>query len=204
MNAAKPRELGALESGNGAEDADLFGVLQLGLEADHVEQRAELVVLPQLHDRIRLLVRLVRIGEPDRFHRAVPQRLGAALRHHLDRQAAVEIGRVFPFVEARLVAGVQRIDEGGILVAVERAVDVVGAGAARARLVVARLEPGDVHVDAVAMDDRRNGVEEGERILAGEARRARRQGRARSGGRWRRSRCPSRPAAGRRFPRAGW
>ena len=49
-----------------------------------------------------------------------------------------------------------------ILVAVERAIDVVGAGAARAGLVVARLEPGDVHVDRLAIDDRRDGVEEGE------------------------------------------
>ncbi len=55
MNAAEPRELGALRDRDGAEDADLFGVFQLGLEADHVEQRAELVVLAQLHDGIGLL-----------------------------------------------------------------------------------------------------------------------------------------------------
>ena len=45
MQPAEPRELGALEARDGAEDARLLAVLQLGLEADHVEQRAELVVL---------------------------------------------------------------------------------------------------------------------------------------------------------------
>ena len=54
VQAAEPRELGVLQPRNGAEDARLFAVLQLGLEADHVEQRAELVVLAKLHDRIGL------------------------------------------------------------------------------------------------------------------------------------------------------
>src|SRR4029079_6027035 len=52
VNPAKPRELGLLQSRNGAEDAHLLGMLELGLEADHVEQGPELVVLAQLHDRI--------------------------------------------------------------------------------------------------------------------------------------------------------
>ena len=147
----------------------LLAVLQLGLEADHVEQRAERVVLAQLDDGVGLLAGPVRVRQPDRLHRPVPQRLAAALGHHLDRQAAVEIGRRrLPLLEARLVAGEQRVDEALVLLAVERAVDVVGAGAARAGLVVARLEPGDVHVDRVAVDDRRDGVEEGELALAGE------------------------------------
>ena len=33
---------------------DLLAVLQLGLEADHVVERAELVVLAQLHDGVGL------------------------------------------------------------------------------------------------------------------------------------------------------
>ena len=53
--------------------------------------------------------------------------------------------------------------------AVERAIDVIGARAAGAGLVVARLEPRDRHVDALAMHDRRDRVEEGERVLAAEA-----------------------------------
>ena len=110
---------------------DLLAVFELGLEADHVEQRAEPIVLPQLHDRVRLLRRLVRIGQPDRLHRPVAQRLATALRHHLDRQAAVEIGgRGLPFVECDLVGRAQRIDERLVAGAVERAVDVIGARAA--------------------------------------------------------------------------
>ena len=57
-SAAEPRELGLLQAGDGAEDARLLAVLELGLEADHVEQRAELVVLAQLHDRVGLHRRL--------------------------------------------------------------------------------------------------------------------------------------------------
>lgn len=106
------------------------------------------------------------IGEAHRLHRPVAQRLAAAFRHHLDRQAAVEIGRAFPFLEAGLVAGDQRIDEGIVLLLGHRAVDIVLAGSAGADLVVARLKPADVHVDRLGIDDRRDGVEEGERIGA--------------------------------------
>ena len=110
---------------------------------------------------------IARIGEADRLHRAVAQGLAAALGHHLDRQAAVEIGGVgLPFLELGLVAGDQRVDEGFVLLLGHGAVDVVLARAARSDLVVARLEPGDVHVDGLAVDDRRDGVEEGERRLA--------------------------------------
>ena len=116
MQAAEPGEFGVLEPGNGAEDALLRAVLQLGLEADHVVERAELVVLAQLHDGVGLHRRIVRIGEPDRLHRPVAQRLAAALGHHLDRQAAVEIGRVgLPVLEVDLLAGEQRVDEGVVL-----------------------------------------------------------------------------------------
>ena len=79
-------------------------------------------------------------------------------------------------------------------VAIERAVDVVGAAAAGARLVVARLEPGDLEVDRVAMDDRRDGVEEGERVLAGRA--ADRRGERRRGERPGRDDHRAAPASG--------
>ena len=171
MEPAEPRELGALQAGDRSEDPGLLAMPKLRLESHHVEQRAEPVVLPKLHDRIGLGLRGVRIGQPERFHRAVAQRLAAALRHHLDRQAAVEIGgRGFELVKGNLLAGEQRVDEGLVLLAGERAVDVVGAGAAGAGLVVARLQPGDRHVDAVVMHDRRDGIEEGERVFAGRGR----------------------------------
>ena len=54
VKPAEPRELGLLQTGNGAEDPSLLAVLELGLEAYHVEQRAEPVVLTQLDDGIGL------------------------------------------------------------------------------------------------------------------------------------------------------
>ena len=116
MQAAEPGELGIAKAGNRAEDAHLLAVLQLGLEAHHVEQRAELVVLAQLHDGIRFLRRPMRVGEAERLHRAVTQGFAAALGHHFDRQAAVEIGRRrLEIVKCGLFAGKQRIDEGVVL-----------------------------------------------------------------------------------------
>ena len=58
VKAAEARELGLLEPGNHPQDPGLLAVFQLGLEADHVEQGAERVVLAQLHDGVGLLVRL--------------------------------------------------------------------------------------------------------------------------------------------------
>jgi len=84
----------------------------------------------------------------------------------LDWQTAIEIGRAFPFLEADRIAGDQRIDEGMILCLIHGAVDVVLAVATRAHLVVAGLVPANIHVDAVAMDDRCDRVEERQRIFA--------------------------------------
>ena len=95
MKAAEPGELGLIEARDRPEDLYLFGMFQLGLEADHVEQAAELVVLAQLHDRVGFDPGLVRICQAERLHRAVAQRLAAALGHHFDRQAAVEVWRRF-------------------------------------------------------------------------------------------------------------
>ena len=168
VQAAQARELGLLEPRDHAEDAALFAVLQLGLEAHHVPQRAQRIVLAQLHHRVGAHARRMRVRQADRLHRPEAQRVGTACRHHFDRQAALEIGRRFPFVEGGFFAGDQRGDERLVLVAVERTIDVIGAGAARTSLVVARLEPGDRQVDRIPVHDRRDGIEEGERLLAGE------------------------------------
>jgi hypothetical protein len=135
-------------------------VLQLGLEADHVPQRAQGVVLAQLDDGVGLDQRVARIGQADRLHRTVAQGLAAALGHHLDRQAAVEIGDVLPLLELGLGAFEQGVDEGLVLGLVHGQVDIGRRVAAGAFLVVARLAPGDVHVDRLDMDDRGDGVEE--------------------------------------------
>ena len=168
VDAAEPGEARLLQPRNRPEDFGLGAVLQLGLEADHVEQGAERIVLAQLDDGMGAAAG-ARVGQADRFHRAEAQGLPAARRHDLDRQAAFEIGRVLlPVLEFRLVAGEQGVDEAFVLRLVQRAVDVGPGVAAGARLVVARLAPGDAFVDRVGMDDGRDGVEEGERVLAGQ------------------------------------
>ena len=99
----------------------------------------------------------------------MPQGFAAALGHDLDRQAAVEIGRRrLEIVKCGFLARKQRIDEGVVLRARQRAIDVIGARAAGTNLVVARLKPDDVEIDRVAVHDRRDGVEEGERSFAGQ------------------------------------
>ena len=171
MQSAEPRKLGLAEAGYSPEDPHLLAVLQLGLEPHHVEQTAKLIVLAQLHHRIRFDVWLMRIGEAERLHRSMAQRFASALGHHFDRQAAVEIRRCgLEIVKRNFVAGVKRVDKGVVLRARQRTIDVIGARAAGAGLVVARLKPRDVEVDRVAVDDRRNGIEERQRVFAGELR----------------------------------
>ena len=64
----------------------LLAVLQLGLEADHVEQRAELVVLAQLHDRVGLHVGSCGLVRPTGF-------IGPWRRVSRPRSAITSIGR---------------------------------------------------------------------------------------------------------------
>src|SRR4029077_7330859 len=66
VQTAEPRELCLLEPRDGAEDADLLGVFQLGLEPDHVPQAAERIVLPELHYGVGPLGTM-RVGEADRL-----------------------------------------------------------------------------------------------------------------------------------------
>ena len=73
MHAAEAGELGRLQAGNPAENANLLGMLELGLEPDQVVERAQRVVLAQLDHRMGLLRRFVRIGQPDRFQRPIGQ-----------------------------------------------------------------------------------------------------------------------------------
>ena len=162
VKPAEPGEFGVFEPGNGAEDACLLGMAQLGLEADDVVERAERIVLAKLHYRIGPSSRPW-IGEADGLHRTVAQGLGAARGHDFDRQATVEIGRVlFPFVESDLIGGEKCGNEGVILVAVERTVEVVRAVA----LVVARLAPHFAFVDRLGIDDRRDRIEKRQSLFA--------------------------------------
>ncbi len=152
-------------------------MLQLGLEAHHVPQGAERIVLPQLDHRIGLLVRLVGVGQADGLHGPVAQGFAAPLGHDLDGQAAVEIGDVLPVLELGLRPGQQGVDKGLVLVPVHGAVDIGRSVAAGAYLVIAGLAPADVHVHRLQRHDGRNGVEEGQLALAGQVEDCLRQGR---------------------------
>ena len=123
----------------------------------------------QLHHGEGFVLRLMRIRKAERFHRTMPQRLASALGHDFDRQAAIEIRRRhFEIPENGFLAGEQRIDEFAVLPARQRTVDVIGAGAARPGFVVARLKPGDIEIDRIAMNDRGQGIEECQRVFAGQ------------------------------------
>ncbi len=180
MDAAEAGEFGALQPRDGGEEALLLTMGHLGLEADHVVKGAERVVLAQLDDRRRLVLRVVGVGQPDRLHRPEGKRPRAALGHHLDRQAGLEIGGVlFPVLERHLVGCQQGFDEGVILPLVHRAVDVVLAPTFFIAPVVAGLKPSLGEIDAVLGDDGRDGVEKGQVLLAAQFRHRPGQGRRR-------------------------
>ena len=169
MQSAKPCEFGVLQTRDGAEQADLLGVFKLGLEPDHIPDRAQLVVLPQLHHCVgpataRVLGRCpVRVVEPDWLHRAIAQGIDPARCHHFNRHAAFEVGSVgFPLAELGLFAIEQALMKSEILLFGHRAVDVILAA-----LVPACSHPGDVHIDRIAVDDRRDGIEERQTVRAG-------------------------------------
>src|ERR1043165_9409626 len=111
----------------------------------------------------------MRVREADWFHRPVAQRVWAALGHDLDGQATLEIGGCcLKFLECRFFAGKQRREERLVLRFIQRAVDVVGAASAWPDFVVARLEPTDIHIDGLAVNDRRDGVEKRKLRLTGQ------------------------------------
>src|SRR5262245_9916451 len=185
VQSAEARKLRLLEARNGMEDAHLFAVLELGLEANHVPQRAKSIVLAQLHDGVGSFAAAMGVREADGFHGAKTQGVAAGLGHHLDRQAALKIGRGgFPGLEARFFGGEERGNEGFVLALSHGTINVVGARAAGAGLVIARLTPGDLGIDAVEMHDRRNGIEKSQFALTGELLDGGRQGwrRERTGG----------------------
>ena len=91
VKAAQARELRVSEPRDHAKHAHLLRVLKLGLEAHHVPERAERVVLPKLHHGVGPPPR-AGITETHGLHGPETQSLAASFRHHLDRKASVEIG----------------------------------------------------------------------------------------------------------------
>src|SRR5258706_11409207 len=105
------------------------------MKADEVVERAGLVLLAQLHHRVGRRA-AARILEADRLHWTERECPGAALRHPLDRQTALEVDRLLELVQRQLVGGDERGDERVVCVARERRVEIVTlalAGALPAR-----------------------------------------------------------------------
>src|SRR4029079_16184051 len=117
-------ELGALEPGNHPQHARLLSPLHLRLEADEAEVIAGNVVLAQLDDGVGFPAG-AGVAQPDGFHRPEPQRVDAARRHHLDRQAALEEFRWSEWLDAGLLGRRQRGVEGLVFLSGERAVEIV-------------------------------------------------------------------------------
>ncbi len=97
---------------NRTEHLLLRPITELGLKPDHVEQSAQLVILPQLNHGMGSRA-IMGVGQTDWLHGAKSQRLTAAFSHHLDGETAFKVGGVLlPFMKLDFVAFDQRVDKG--------------------------------------------------------------------------------------------
>ena len=160
MHDTVAHELGVTERRDHGEHALLFTEFQVGLAADQIVQRTVRVVAAQLQDRIRVLAGF-RVRQADWLKDAEPQRVKAAACVNLDGHAALEHLGILKAVHRRFLGGGQRVPECLVLLAGERAVDVIcGALAVAGRLV------GRIHIDALRGDDRRGGIIKVQEIAA--------------------------------------
>ena len=184
VHRAEPEELGLFQPRDHAKNTELLGVFHPRLEADEVVSGHGRVLRAELDHRVGAAPR-VRVLEADRLHRPVAQRVLAALRHDLARQAPLEVLRVLELARRHLLGRRESAHEGAVLRLVEGAVHVRlvarililavvriervrGARVHRdgvlyrAALAVARLLPHAVPEDRVRRDDRRDRVVVGE------------------------------------------
>src|SRR5438552_3613158 len=124
MHHPEAHEFSVLQPGDQSQDARLLAPLDLRLEADEAEVIAGQIVLAQLYGRVRLAP-VARIDQPDRPHRAKPQGLPPAMRHHLDRKATLEESLLVEIVHRRRFRRGERIVEHVVLFTRQRAVQIV-------------------------------------------------------------------------------
>ena len=152
MHDTVTHELGVFQRRNHGEHALLLTELEVSLAADQIVQRAVCVVAAQLQDCIRILAGF-RVRQADRLEDTEPQRIKAAACVNLDGHAALEYLGILKAVYRCFLSGGQCVPERLVLLAGERAVDVIrGALAVAGRLV------GGIHVDALSRDNRRGGI----------------------------------------------
>ena len=125
VHRAEARECGVLEAGDHLDDALLLRHFHLRLEADDVEVIVGEVFLAQLHDRVRPLAG-ARMFEADRLHRTEAQRVDAARRDLLDRQAAFEVRRLLEVVQRKSSADSSAATNASYSSLRHRRVEVVG------------------------------------------------------------------------------
>ena len=152
MQASQAGELGLLQPRDHAEDPDLLGVGQLGLEPDHAVHRFFPVFRTELKHRDGLLAGF-RVHQPDRFHTAERESLNALGGEDLDRLTAAEHQVLFEFPVGNLLGVPDFVDEPFVLLAGERAIKVIVAS-----LSIARGGKDPVVIDGVGVDDGGGGV----------------------------------------------
>jgi hypothetical protein len=173
VDRAVAQELAVREAGDRPEHARLLAVAHPRLEPDEVPHLAGLVLLAQLHDRVRLTAG-ARVAEAHRLHRPEAEGVLAARGQLLDRETAFEVRHAAhaAHVVARvLVRRGERGDEGFVFVSREGRVPVVGALA----LAVARGLEELLELERVGGDDRRDRVVEREGVAAHRRRDRRRE-----------------------------
>ena len=177
MNLAVAQKARVFEAGNEAQYARLVAKLEVVLEADQVVTLGAQIFLSQLNHGPGPLAS-ARIAKAHGFHRPEAQRIAATAGEFFNRQAAFKVIELFPLSGFGGLGGQQGVEKAIVLRAVHGTVDVIGGA-----FVPARGKVDTLHVDALGVDDGRNGVVEGEMAGAGEALdfRSERIGRERAG-----------------------
>src|ERR1051326_9095379 len=134
------------------------------LEADEVVGVGHQILLPELDGGVRLSSG-ARVAKSDRLHRPEAQRVAPAPREFFERQTRLEPARLLEALQGHALRRDERVVEARVLLLVHRAVEVVVAS-----LAVARRAEGDLGVDGIGSDYRRDGVVEVKPRAAREAR----------------------------------
>ena len=167
MNAPKAGEGSIFQPRNHPQHLCLGPVFHFSLKADDIIQCSQLVIAAQLHHGIGFGFGIMGVGQAYGLHRTKSQGFATPFCHHFDRKTAVKVAGGFAFFKFGFIGGQERVDERLVLILGHRAIEVSSALFLGFALVIARLHPRFAHVDAVVIDNRRDGVEKGQRLGTG-------------------------------------
>ncbi len=114
MNLPVAQEARILQPWNQPQHPRLLAKLQMILETDQVVAVRAQILLAQLHHGPRRPSG-ARIAQPHRLHRPKAQRIAAAPRQHLDRQAAFKVVELLPLLVFGRLGCQQRIEKAVVL-----------------------------------------------------------------------------------------